>query len=99
VPADTSYGRRGEFVSRCHNARAGAQEFIVKTAPLIRRFTRLQAQLCRAQALNADADRIRALIDELADVESQISALQRAEPQREDPRFMLDGWPATDRRF
>jgi len=67
----------------------------VKTAPLIRRFTRLQALLCRAQALNADADRIQALVDELADVERQIAALQRADAQHEDPRFMLDGWPSN----
>jgi hypothetical protein len=68
-------------------------------APLIRRFTRLQAQLCQAQAQNVDAGRIQALIDEIADVERQISALQRAEPRQEDPRFILDGWQATDSRF
>ena len=71
----------------------------MKTAPLIRRFTRLQAQLCQAQARNADAERIQALIDELADVERQIAALQRTDPQHEDPRFMLDGWTGADSRF
>ena len=68
-------------------------------APLIRRFTRLQAQLCQAQAQNVDAERIPALIDEIADVERQISALQRAETRQADPRFILDGWPAADGRL
>lgn len=77
-----------------------SQEHTVKAAaPLIRRFTRLQAQLCQAQALNVGAERIQALIDEIADVERQISALQRAEPRQEDPRFILDGWQAADSRF